>query len=170
MASNLYPPYLYKQELDGSYSFLSDEEIHYTITFKQNSITDPDDNLSPYIVDFSFEAGNYNLSEKRKFDRRIKATIVSILQDFFQQNPDFAIWYVCDSMDRKTRGKSRSILFERWYQEEGKDILEKYDFELIEEDLDLEIYASLLVKKYNLLIEDMLRAIQEGISEQTNKL
>lgn len=61
-------------------------------------------------------------------DPRIKVTIVSIVQEFFQKNPNDVLFYTCDSTDGKHAFRKR--LFDRWFIASHGTNVEKHDFDL----------------------------------------
>ncbi|WP_028663778.1 DUF6169 family protein [Runella zeae] len=118
-------PYPIVENPDGTYSFLSDYGIHYSIalfdaSFHFNNISIPQGN----IVEFSFGA-----DKELPIDPKVTDTILQFLFDFFQN----VLLYVCESVDRKQLPRKR--VFDRWFLKYSHKDLEKYDFSFSLDDV-----------------------------------
>ena len=132
-------PYVVTLELDSTYSFMSDSDVKYTISLLDASyyLTEP----KP-IFEFSvYPVGDV----KPPKDARIQDTITWFLLEFFDENPNNCLLFVCDSND--SRHKTRARLFDAWFNLLNNTFLEKYDHEIILEDEDTSrsIVSSLII-------------------------
>ncbi|MFN8346270.1 MAG: DUF6169 family protein [Spirosomataceae bacterium] len=121
-------PYPIVENPDGTYSFLSDYGIQYSIalfdaSFHFNNLIIPNGN----IVEFSFGADN-----ELPVDKKVTDTVLQFLSDFFQ-NPQNVMLYVCESIDRKQLPRKR--VFDKWFLKFGHSDLEKYDFSFSLDDI-----------------------------------
>lgn len=121
-------PYPIVENPDGTYSFLSDYGINYSIalfdaSFHFNNIVIPDGN----IVEFSFGA-----DKELPIDKKVTDTVLQFLSDFFQ-NSQNVLLYVCESIDRKQLPRKR--IFDKWFLKYGHTDLEKYDFSFSLDDI-----------------------------------
>ncbi len=95
-----------------------------------------------------FQFGFHPLNKPHDFrlenrDVKIKRTIISILVNEILINPDFIIYYVCDSSDGGAR--TRNILFSMWVKELMPGNILKFSFTVDRDDTLELIYASALL-------------------------
>lgn len=142
---SLYTPYnLTKSEI--GYEFVSGAGVRYHLYFSNYYLTDADGNdlvVPMFGFDCVPERSKQDRNQKRH-DPRIKATIISLIVDFFEKKPNDGLLYICDQKDDKA--ENRSILFGAWHKEMA-DKIEKYDNEHSHAELDF--YSSLLIVKDN---------------------
>ena len=118
MTSNSQLPYEFCKESDWNYSFITISGVKYIAYFVDYSVYHPD---FDEVYTFNFEPEE---STPHPIDPKIAATIVTILQEFFQSK-ERAMILVCDNIDGKENKRNR--LFSRWYTNfKTKDIL-KFD-------------------------------------------
>ena len=152
-------PYVVTLELDSTYSFTSDNNAQYTL-----SLID----ASYYLEEPKpiFEFSVYPVGDvKPPKDARIQDTITWFLLEFFDENPDNCLLFVCDSSD--SRHKARARLFDTWFNLLGSNFLEKYDHEIILEhedsDTPTSIVGSLIIHVENkdkaYILEEMANII-----------
>ena len=103
------------------------------------------------ILDFSELEGR-----KSPKDDKISATIIQIIDDYFNQNPETIIHYVCDSTDGYHRSRSR--LFSMWFKNYDRNKINKLKIEHSNQSLEF-LYDS------SLYDTDVL---QEQVLEQMN--
>lgn len=129
---NLPIPYNIQNPSPGEYRFVTDKNLIYWVTFQPLEFPN-----SGRLYSFAFFAeGN---SDNTGTDNRIEATIVKILQDFWQDDSNVAL-IVCETDQNSPKARMR--LFNRWYRRaEMNGVILKYDCQY--EGDDLAIYSSL---------------------------
>ena len=142
-------PYIVVKE-DKGYVFVTDLNIKYEAYF----IKIPNDSHLP-IYSFSFEKV---ADSHAHYDKRVKETIIQILEDFFNEN-DNAMLFVCDQTDG--RQQSRNILFDRWYNEYRETFI-KMEYNI------RDIYSSVIYSIHNplgkLIEAEFIKQTQELVS------
>ena len=104
MTSNSQLPYEFCKESDWNYSFITISGVKYIAYFVDYSVYHPD---FDEVYTFSFEPEE---STPHPIDPKIAATIVTILQEFFQSK-ERAMILVCDNIDGKeNKRNSRECL------------------------------------------------------------
>lgn len=99
---------------NGVYTFITEGQREYFCLFSDITL-----DLSPIVGVYDIEVHTFEFSFKEHLpsrkprDERVLATIKKLLMNFFE-NKNRAMVYVCDTMDG--RGKHRSTLFRRWYE------------------------------------------------------
>ncbi|SMG43937.1 DUF6169 family protein [Sphingobacterium psychroaquaticum] len=96
------------------------------------------------LLSFGFSC---HLADKRKpqhYDQRIKNTIISIIEEYFTQEPRSALLFFCTNLDGKAH--HRFYTFDRWFKESSFK-LEKFDTP--KKSAEKDFYGSLLVKPDN---------------------
>ncbi len=146
-------PYPIVENPDGTYSFVSDYGINYSIalfdaSFHFNNIVIPDGN----IVEFSFGA-----DKELPVDKKVTDTVLQFLSLFFQ-NPQNVLLYVCESIDRKQLPRKR--IFDKWFLKYGHTALEKYDFSFSLDDVI--ITGAVIIDAKNTEREVLLNAFLES--------
>ena len=139
MESNLLLPYKYHQE-EGKlrYKFTTISGAEYTAYFIEQNYFET---CLMYELSFEKEGGG------KIYDKRVSHTIISIAKEFFRKNSSSLI-FICDNTDN--RHKSRSILFNRWFNTHPDSGFLKYNIVLES------IAASIIVEKDNPLKEMIL--------------
>ena len=100
-------------------------------------------------------------STPHPIDSKIAATIVTILQEFFQSK-ERAMILVCDNIDGKENKRNR--LFSRWYTNfKTKDIL-KFDASATTEGYQL--YVSILLSSSHPRKEKLIAAFYELVKNE----
>ncbi|SMC87679.1 hypothetical protein SAMN04488524_3142 [Pedobacter africanus] len=94
----------------GSYLFTTDAGCEYTAFFTSYQIFDEAGN-SHTIYNFGFDRnGTFDGGEfQHSFDRKIKATIVYIIKEFFRKNDSKVMVYFCYPDDKYARHRSNAI-------------------------------------------------------------
>ena len=138
-------PYNIENPNEGAYRFKTDTNLIYWVTFQPIEFPN-----SGKVYSFSFYyEGN---GRKTGVDVRIEATIVKILQDFWQ-NDSNVVFIVCET-DRNSPGARM-----RWYQRaEMRNVVQKYDIQYDGEDLS--IFSSLLFHCENPLAQCLINDFQ----------
>jgi len=149
----------------GFYLFTTDLGLVYTVFFTSYSIDDKDGN-SHTVYNFGFDRSGEFTAKKFGFeyDGRIKATIVFIIKEFFQKNDDKTLLYFCYSGDEYSR--HRSIIFNRWCNEELSDDIEHMRKTATYNDEEL--HGGMLILKSNPLRDLLINAISSYIDDTFN--
>ena len=116
---------------DGIYSFTTIRGI----TYSAYSVKVPTEDDLP-LFSFSFEKVG---EEHSVYDPKVKSTICSILEDFFEKEVN-AMLFVCEQIDG--REKARFKLFDKWYND-YKERFDRIDY------CSENIYSSVIMDKGN---------------------
>lgn len=116
---------------DGIYSFTTIWGITYSAYF----VKVPTEDDLP-LFSFSFEKVG---EEHSVYDPKVKSTICSILEDFFEKEVN-AMLFVCEQIDG--REKARFKLFDKWYND-YKERFDRIDY------CSENIYSSVIMDKGN---------------------
>jgi len=113
------------QEKDGAAYFIAANQAVYKAFFRAVPF-EGEPQLEGFIVDFSFERDVSQCADttvratngtfKKRVgseDKRIQATLQSVLNIFFENNPYHIVFFTCDSTDSKHRG--RLVTFNSWH-------------------------------------------------------
>lgn len=103
---NTKAPYLVSfNEKDGSYTFVTDSGVEYSIGFMPDDLLQSDES-------YEFVIANLN-GKKSPRDNKVKDTVVIVIEEFFYSN-SATILYICSTSDGKqlTRGR----LFKNWFE------------------------------------------------------
>jgi Family of unknown function (DUF6169) len=139
------------------YEFSTANGIGYVVYFNEFFLMDRDmQDVCLYSFGFDYKASSSNRIE---YDRKIKDTVIFILQDFFRQRNEDAIIYICQNNDSKSRGRSK--LFDNWFLE-FSDTFEKYDSEELYNRYHF--YSSIIASKYNPVKQKLIDAFYFTIS------
>ena len=92
-------------------------------------------------------------------DRKIRTTIIFIIEEFFRQNPDILL-YMCDSADEQQAMRSR--LFLRWFNAYGQQADYYSRTEMILDE-DEENYIALIVKRSHPRLQDIIAFFDEQV-------
>lgn len=88
----------------GFYQFFTETGVHYSVGFMKDDLLLTKDSYQLIIA-------NVN-NHKSPRDRKVRDTIVAIIDEFFNQN-NSTLLYICDTGDNKQHMHSR--LFEYWF-------------------------------------------------------
>jgi hypothetical protein len=125
--------------IGNGYIFTTDSGDDFIILVEKHNI----EILGEFVLDFSFFPVEKNLVYKS--DAKIRNTITNFLIDLFKEDKRYAIFYVCDSIDKK--GKIRKRLFDSWFKNSNTLEFVKKDYELkyyLEDGIETSIQISLL--------------------------
>ncbi|WKN41563.1 DUF6169 family protein [Tunicatimonas pelagia] len=97
---------------------------------------------------------------KHLYDPRVKATILSVINQFFEKNPSGVLIATLESLDHKQQG--RKLLFNRWYQTSGvvQEIAMHQATISVE---DIQLSHLLLIREDNPYYRKVIRAFKEFI-------
>jgi hypothetical protein len=127
---------------DGkAYQFITNKGERYVAYFTEFVLQAPD-GKDIVIPSFGFEKQTITSSKGEGYDDRVKATILFIIQEFFEKNPDNGVLYLCYNNDGKAR--NRHITFGKWFRELDA-AYEKFDSPVAYRSAGL--YSSLITSK-----------------------
>lgn len=127
-------------EATGYYYFLTDQGLIYTCGF---------DNLTPslppivgiYDIEISDFIFTPQTGQDMRHDERVSATIVNLLQSYFE-NKSRVLIYLCDASDGRPR--ARQTLFSRWHRN-MMDMIDHYPVQIPVHDAV--VYGGMLTRK-----------------------
>ncbi|WP_236652702.1 DUF6169 family protein [Chitinophaga vietnamensis] len=99
-------------------------------------------------------------------DILIRCTIIQLISDFLYKHTDKALFFVCDSVDK--RGISRMRLFERWCRINKIPHLEKHNTSILSPDMEL--YASIMLHGDHPLKDYVIRSFHHLSRNTAEKL
>jgi hypothetical protein len=106
---------------DGSgYQFTTSGGDIYIAYFTEFTLIDSDQNE---ILATSFGFVNKGAGKSHRYDVKIKNTIIHLIMEFFENQDDAAILYIC--INNNGRERNRHITFGRWFNEMNNDF-ERY--------------------------------------------
>lgn len=91
-------------EQNGFYQFFTDGGVHYSVGFMEDDVLLSKNSYQLIIANIN--------NHKSPRDRKVRDTIVSIVDEFFRCN-NSTLLYICETDDNKQRMRSR--LFEYWF-------------------------------------------------------
>ena len=128
---------------DGAgYKFTTSSGDIYIAYFTEFILLDPSEQEIS-VVSFSFNRKRAD-EKRQRHDNKVKHTIIHIIKEFFNEQTENAILYICMNSDGKAR--NRQITFNGWYNEFSEDF-EKHNSS--EAHGKLGFYGSILFKKNN---------------------
>jgi hypothetical protein len=122
--------YILKKGNDPFFSFTTKHGLNYFIAFRKMDFgNEYFENL--YSVDF-WEMNNQRFYK----DDKIEITITTIICNYFKDNPNAILHYVCDSMDLKQDFRKR--LFDLWYKKFQTEEFSKLNmqYQILEENVN----------------------------------
>ena len=144
----------------GFYQFFTETGVHYSVGFMKDDLLLTKDSYQLIIA-------NVN-NHKSPRDRKVRDTIVAIIDEFFNQN-NSTLLYICDTGDNKQHMRSR--LFEYWFS----TYQYKAFFTMISSsvmDMDGIInFATLILRNDNPFLSEIVTEFTESIQllNQKNK-
>lgn len=145
-----------KADDGSSYQFTTTSGITYVAYFTEFTLMEANgDELQ--AISFGFTCDR--LYGVKRHDGRVRPTIVHIIEEFFDAQPDDALLYMC--MDNDGRGRNRHITFGRWFKEVD-GALEKHSF--ASKDPQEGFYSSIIIKSNNPQKQRMIDAFYYTIN------
>jgi len=153
--------YEFEAESNTKYTFETDSQITYEVTFSpMEYIFDDENSLKSNIYELSLELVT-KLKVLPPKDEKIEMTIAQIVRHFFQNEPlNFAVFHV-SNIDKKVISRSR--LFSNWFEKHNNDFLER--FEKIIEDKSEIFYISLILRTDNSLKSEIIDFFENWIDD-----
>ena len=117
--------YEFEAESNTKYTFETDSQITYEVTFSPMEFIFDDENaLKSNIYELSIELVT-KLKVLPPKDEKIEMTIVQIVRHFFQNEPlNFAVFHV-SNIDKKVISRRR--LFSNWFKKHNNEFLERFE-------------------------------------------
>lgn len=130
--------------LEGKYRFITDNNVIYDILLSKSPTLINDKQYTDFIYEISFYCNQFKILP----DYKIKNTIISFLQDFFMENTNNILFYICDSSDG--RHLYRNKLFEKWFNAYAETHnIEKLNALICVDEFEIEYYISTIIKRHN---------------------
>ena len=152
---NVRAPYKVRRELTNNYSFYfeTDYGLKYTISF---------------MLEYSFvQSGAYQFcinvegDGRSPGDKKLRQTIFTIIEEFFEVNGSEAMLYLCETGDEKEGLRNR--LFIHWFN--IYEYRDRYIIRTAEGKLDgVKNFTALFSRKDNPRLEELLAEFDETIS------
>lgn len=125
----------------GGYQFTTSDGDVYIAYFTEFTLIDSGQNE---ILATSFGFANKAGNSGHRYDVKIKNTIVHLIKEFFENQDDAAILYICINNDGRER--NRHITFGRWFNEMNSEF-ERYSS--LGEHAKAGFYSSIIFKSTN---------------------
>lgn len=103
---NAKSPYQLIKLTDMTFAFVTDQGVHYKVGFYQDKYFMKEGAYHFFIDNSEGEHGSH--------DTKIVDVVISILEDFFEQEPSVML-YICDPTDNRQAARNR--LYNMWYHE-----------------------------------------------------
>jgi|LSQX01.1.fsa_nt_gb hypothetical protein len=141
-------PYDYSKDELNVYTFSTVSGVKYIAYFIEINYFETSKAYS-----FSFEKEGEG--GRKTHDKRVAATIISIIKDFFMKNSDSLI-YTCDNTDN--RHQARKIVFNRWFKSHSKE-----EFIIHDKEKD-NLLMSIIVENNNPLVKLIIEEFNDFFS------
>ena len=160
----IHEPYKFKRVSNNTYSFLTNNDVLYSIEFTDGSyyFAQFPDYLT--IFEFSINVLNTGKHISPPHDKRVEATVVLILGTFLSVREN-SIIYVCQNLDERHYARKRK--FDLWFKQNQNINLEKHDL-TIEYD-DIAYLTSLIIHKHNSYRDEIISLFFDQQHEIDNK-
>ena len=142
---NAVSPYEVSYDKYDCIRFVTDYNVEYLVEF--------DDDPNPYYTAYLFNLTNVH-HKTSPGDKKIPLTIISIIEEFFRQNPDILLYMCSTEGDQQAQ---RARLFLRWFN--GAQQREKYVIRAMEvrgED-GRDEYIAMIVQRSNPNLENIIK-------------
>ena len=130
-------------ENSTGYTFYTDNNIGYYIYFTSYAFRD-EEGRNFYVPSFNFDCIDPTVRTPR--DEKVKNTILQFIHEYFEDNPNITMLYVCDSSDHRARQR----IFGKWFKEYEAihpNLFEKHEF--FQQTELLNIYAAFIIRSDN---------------------
>lgn len=145
-------PYEVAYDEYGNIRFTTDYDVEYLVDF--------DEDTNPHYTAYLFNLTNVH-HKKSPGDKKIPLTIVSIIEEFFRQNPDILL-YMCSTEGGLQAQRAR--LFLRWFN--GARQKEKYVIRAMEVkgEEGRNEYVAMIVQRNNPNLDTIIRLYDAEIA------
>lgn len=152
--------YISKEGLYPLFYFTTKYGLEYFVSFQKMDFKNVFfENL--YALDF----GEIN-NQKFFNDPLIEATIITIISNYFQANPNMILNYVCDSIDFKQ--DFRKKLFDRWYMKTQNNEFSKINFQYEIPEENVMYHLSFIFKTGLYKNQEVIEKVNFQLEEFTN--
>lgn len=154
---NLNSPYTYWPMENNSYGFRTDYGVIYRVGFYENNLIWADD-----TYEFGINNENHKTSPN---DKKVKKTILAIIEEFFLSNPTVLL-YQCETGDNRQAMRAR--LFAKWFNDYAKK--DNYIIQAaIIKDESVDNYIGIIIPRDNPNLEIYLSQFNEFVQFFTEK-
>ena len=142
----------------GFYQFFTDGGAHYSIGFMEDDILLTRDSFQLIIA--------YINNHKSPRDRKVRDTIISIVDEFFYCN-NSTLLYICETGDNKQRMRSR--LFEYWFSTYNRKALFTMLSSSIVDADGIVNFATIILRNNNPHLSEIIAEFTESIQLLSQK-
>lgn len=139
-----------KDEVTGSYDFVTDSGVHITMYFDE-------DYMITSGLSYQLIIGNAN-NKKSPRDHKVQQTILEIVEEFFSTN-QAAMLYICETGDGKQSVRSR--LFNYWFDAYEYNSRYSIHTTCIKDEEGVSNFAALIIRNDNPLILEIVNEFME---------
>ena len=139
-----------KDEVTGSYDFVTDSGVHITVYFDE-------DFMITSGLSYQLIIGNAN-NKKSPRDHKLQQTILEIVEEFFFTN-QAAMLYICETGDGKQSVRSR--LFSYWFDAYEYNSRYSIHTTCIKDEEGVSNFAALIIRNDNPLIVEVVNEFME---------
>jgi hypothetical protein len=139
----------------NNYVFTTSLGIEYSVAFSEANVHFL--NYPGFIAEISFYPLQGN---SMAFDNKIRNTIVYLIVQFLESNPENALIFICDVTDHKH--VARNKLFQRWFYKFNKGSFQKFDSEIHITD-QVVYYNSLIIHTGNPFKYQLLQSYAQAL-------
>lgn len=145
-------------EKDGFYQFFTDGGVHYFVGFMEDDILFANNSFQLIIANLN--------NHKSPRDHKVRDTIVSIVDEFFNRN-NSTLLYICETGDDKQRMRSR--LFEYWFSTYNrKALFTMMSSSIIDAD-GIVNFATIILRNDNPHLSEIISEFTESIQLLSQK-
>lgn len=145
-------------EKDGYYQFFTDSDVHYFVGFMEDDILISKNSYQLIIANLN--------NHKSPRDRKVRDTIVSIVDEFFNRN-NSTLLYICETGDDKQRMRSR--LFEYWFSTYNRKALFTMMSSSIVDAEGVVNFATIILRNDNPYLSEIIKEFTESIQLLSQK-
>lgn len=143
---------------NGFYQFFTDSGVHYIVGFLEDDILLSNNSYQLIIA-------NVN-NHKSPRDRKVRDTIVSIIDEFFIRN-NSTLLYICETGDDKQQMRSR--LFEYWFSTYNRKALFTMISSSIVDADGIVNFATIILRNDNTHLSEIIKEFTESIQLLSQK-
>ncbi|MGX1022874.1 DUF6169 family protein [Psychroflexus sp. MBR-150] len=147
--------YYVEEDENPLFYFITKNNNTYAVEFFKHNI---DNDYIYEVYELSF---NVVEEYSKRNDLYVSSTIIKIVVDFFYNNPNAVIFYICDSNDNRQVFRNR--LFNRWFLKSNKDeIYSKLNLNYTGADFNYKLELLFFSEKYNFdkIIESVSKELE----------
>lgn len=143
---------------DGYYQFFTDSEVHYFVGFMEDDVLISKNSYQLIIANLN--------NHKSPRDRKVRDTIVSIVDEFFNRN-NSTLLYICETGDDKQSMRSR--LFEYWFSTYNRKALFTIMSSSIVDAEGVVNFATIILRNDNPCLSEIIKEFTESIQLLSQK-